>query len=319
MAGEFDLIRRYFTRPTPQAVLGVGDDAALMQLSPGTQLAVSADMLVQGTHFFPDADPEKLGWRTLAVNVSDMAAMGAKPRWATLALALPSADETWLAAFARGFFDCAATFGVDLVGGDTTRGPLAFSVQIMGEVPCGQALRRDGAQPDDDIWVSGHLGDAMLAVSAISRKVALDEVELDACLPAFLTPQPRIALGLALRNMATSAIDISDGLTSDLGHILERSQKGAEVYMEQIPRSPTLGKRLNTELGRNCLLSGGDDYELCFTAAPAHRHRINDLSGELSLPLTRIGRITEDAAFRMIDASGTPLTHIPSGYDHFAT
>lgn len=318
MASEFSLIERFFTRPTPQATLGVGDDAALMTVSAGMELAVSTDMLVAGTHFFPDADPHKLGWKTLAVNVSDLAAMGVQPRWATLAIALPQADEAWLAAFADGFFKCAGQFNIDLVGGDTTRGPLSFSVTIFGEVPQGQALRRDGAKPGDDIWVSGTVGAAALALAELQQRVALDEADSMHCRRALDTPQPRVALGLALRGSATSAIDISDGLLADLGHILERSHVGAEICFDALPAHPALERLLAEDWGRACLLAGGDDYELCFTAPRAQRNEIAAIADKLGLKLTRIGGITADAQLRLLDAAGQPMATGKSGYDHFA-
>jgi thiamine-monophosphate kinase len=252
-------------------VLGVGDDAALIAVGPDMELAVSTDMLVSGTHFFPDADPRKLGWKALAVNISDMAAMGAQPRWATLAIALPRADESWLSAFASGFFACAREFGIDLVGGDTTRGPLNLSVTILGEIPRGQALRRSVARPADDVWVSGTLGGAALALLALQGKVELAEDDLNDCRRLLDTPQPRVDLGLALRGTATSALDISDGLLGDLGHILERSGVGAELCFDALPAHPVLEPFLADEWAQRCLLSGGDDYELCFTA-PHARH-----------------------------------------------
>lgn len=318
MASEFSLIERFFTRPTPQATLGVGDDAALMTVSAGMELAVSTDMLVAGTHFFPDADPHKLGWKTLAVNVSDLAAMGAQPRWATLAIALPQADEAWLAAFADGFFKCAGQFNIDLVGGDTTRGPLSFSVTIFGEVPQGQALRRDGAKPGDDIWVSGTVGAAALALAELQHRITLDEADSMHCRRALDTPQPRVALGLALRGSATSAIDISDGLLADLGHILERSHVGAEICFDALPAHPALERLLAEDWGRACLLAGGDDYELCFTAPRAQRNEIAAIADKLGLKLTRIGGITADAQLRLLDAAGQPMATGKSGYDHFA-
>jgi len=268
---EFDLIRRYFTRATPNALLGVGDDAALLKVSDDYVLAVSSDMLVSGTHFFPDADPFMLGHKTLAVNLSDMAAMGATPRWATLAIALPAADETWLERFSAGFFALAQQHGVELIGGDTTRGPLNLCVTIMGEVDATQALRRSGAQPGDEIWVSGKLGDAALALAHLQGHVALSADEFAACAPALHQPQPRVALGLALCGIANSAIDISDGLLADLAHILDASQVGAELDLSAIPVSAIMQVHLDRPTGFQCVLSGGDDYELCFTV-PVSRH-----------------------------------------------
>src|SRR5512134_634676 len=237
MLSEFDIIRRYFTRPARHAVLGVGDDAAVLRPAPGNDLVVSTDMMVAGRHFLPGADPAGLGHKALAVNLSDMAAMGAAPRWATLALALPEADEPWLEAFARGFFELAERHGVELVGGDTTRGPLNLCVQILGEVPTGRALRRDGARPGDDIWVSGRLGDAALLLAHRRGELVLAPQQAAACRRALDLPEPRVALGLRLRGLAHACIDISDGLLADLGHVLERSRAGATVSLEAIPRS----------------------------------------------------------------------------------
>jgi len=318
MISEFSLIERFFTKPTPHAVLGVGDDAALMAIAPGMELAVSTDMLVSSTHFFPDADPRKLGWKALAVNVSDMAAMGAQPRWATLALALPHADETWLKAFASGFFACAGEFGIDLVGGDTTRGPLNLSITIFGEIPCGQALRREGAQPDDDIWVSGTLGGSALALAAIQGQTTLDTDDLDACRQLLDMPQPRVDLGLALRGIATSAVDISDGLLGDLGHILERSRVGAELCFDALPAHAALEPLLAEERAQHCLLAGGDDYELCFTAPRAKHNEIKALEDQLGLRLSRVGKITAATGLQLLDAAGNPMPKPGRGYDHFA-
>lgn len=318
MSSEFSLIERYFTRPTPSAILGVGDDAALLAVTPGMELAISTDMLVAGTHFFSDTDPRKLGWKTLAVNVSDLAAMGAQPRWATLALALPSADESWLAAFADGFFKCADQYGVELIGGDTTRGPLNLSVTIMGEVPRQQALRRDAAQPGDDIWVSGTLGGAALGLAALQNKVLLNETDLAHCLRALETPQPRVALGLALRGIAHAAIDISDGLLADLGHILERSNIGAEIRFDALPTHPALMPWLVQDWARNCLLAGGDDYEVCFVASPERAEEVAAIGEKLLLPLTRIGCITAAGSLRVLDAEEQAMLLERSGYDHFA-
>lgn len=318
MTSEFALIESYFTRPTPSALLGVGDDAALLAVTPGMELAVSTDMLVAGTHFFADTDPRKLGWKTLAVNVSDLAAMGAQPRWATLALALPQVDETWLAAFADGVFQCADTFSVALVGGDTTHGPLTLNVTILGEAPSGQALRRDAAQAGDAIWLSGPVGDAALALAALQGRVTLGEADLMHCRRALETPLPRVALGLALRGIAHAAIDISDGLLADIGHILERSNLGAEIHCDAIPRSTTLQVLLDTELGRNCLLAGGDDYELCFTAPALRREEIAAIGERLGVELTCIGTITQSKGLRLLDGAGNPMPINKGGYDHFA-
>ena len=318
MTSEFGLIARHFTRPTPGAVLGVGDDAALLQLGPGMQLAVSTDMLVAGTHFYPDTDPRRLGWKTLAVNISDLAAMGAEPRWATLAISLPKADEAWLAAFAAGLFECAGRFGVELVGGDTTRGPLNLSVTILGEVPAGQALRRNAAEAGDDVWVSGTLGGASLGLATLQGRAVLAESARQDCLQHLEFPQPRVSLGLALRGIAHAAIDISDGLLADLGHILECSELGAELQLAALPAHRALAPLLGEDWARNCLLAGGDDYELCFTAAPRQRSRIEALTSELQLPLARIGCITHQPGLSLLDPAGQAIPAIRSGYDHFA-
>jgi len=314
---EFDLIRKYFTRPAPNALLGVGDDAALLKASAGNVLAVSSDMLVSGTHFFPDTDPFLLGHKTLAVNLSDMAAMGATPRWATLAIALPGADETWLERFSAGFFALAQQYGVELVGGDTTRGPLNLCVTIFGEVPAQQALRRSGAQPGDEVWVSGTLGDAALALAHLQGRILLSETGFAACARVLHQPQPRVALGLALRGIASSAIDISDGLLADLGHILDASQSGAEIELVSLPVSSAMQTYAALPLGEQCALSGGDDYELCFTA-PAMRHaEIMGIGARLSLQLTCIGKIVAGSGCIVHDAAGNRLNFGNNGYEHF--
>lgn len=318
MPSEFDLIARYFTRPAPGAVLGVGDDAALMCLSQGMTLAVSTDMLVAGRHFLPDADPCRLGHKTLAVNLSDLAAMGARPRWATLSLALPEADEPWLEGFSRGFFALAQRHGVDLVGGDTTRGPLNLCVTILGEVPMGQALRRDRAQEGDDVWVSGTLGGAALGLRHLRGEVALAADEAAACLERLHTPQPRLALGQALVGVAHGAIDISDGFMADLGHILERSGFGAEIHIARIPAHPAVAARMADPLAQQCLLAGGDDYELCFTAAPDQAPAILAAGARAGVSLARVGRITALAGLRILGADGRDMKLALRGYDHFA-
>lgn len=314
---EFDLIGRYFTRSTPNVLLGVGDDAALLQVSEGNVLAVSTDMLVCGTHFLADADPFMLGHKTLAVNLSDMAAMGAAPRWATLAIALPDASEVWLERFSAGFFALAQQYGVELVGGDTTRGPLNLCVTIFGEVPAQLALRRSGAQAGDEVWVSGTLGDAALALAHLQGNIVLSAAEFAACAPALHQPQPRVALGLALRGIASSAIDVSDGLLGDLGHILDASKVAAEIDFALLPNSSVMRIYMQQPLGKQCVLSGGDDYELCFTA-PAKRHaEIMSISSRLGLPLACIGKIVSGRGCIMRDASGNLIDVEAGGYDHF--
>ncbi|OGS98143.1 MAG: thiamine-phosphate kinase [Gallionellales bacterium RIFCSPLOWO2_12_FULL_59_22] len=315
--GEFDLIKRYFTRATPSALLGIGDDAALLRVNPGNVLAVSTDMLVCGTHFLPDADPFLLGHKTLAVNLSDLAAMGAEPRWAVLAIALPEADEAWLAQFSAGFFALAQQHGVELVGGDTTRGPLNLCVTIFGDVPAQQALRRSGAQVGDDIWVSGRLGDAALALAHLQGRIVLPDEEIDSCAPALHQPQPRVALGLALRGIASSAIDISDGLLADLGHILDASQVGAEIDFAALPLSPSMQAHAAQPLVRQCILAGGDDYELCFTAPAARHEELADIAARLDVPLTRIGKVVAGRGCIVRDAAGNPLNVETGGYEHF--
>jgi thiamine-monophosphate kinase len=299
----------------------VGDDAALISVSKGMELAISADMLVAGTHFFHDAAPYDLGWKALAVNVSDMAAMGATPRWATLAIALPQAlaiekpNESWLAEFSRGFFACADTFDVDLIGGDTTRGPLNISVTIMGEVPKNMAFKRTGAKAGDDIWVSGNLGSAALGLAHLQGKLALKN-ELSACLSALHAPAPRAALGLALRGIATSCIDISDGLLADLGHILQVSNCGATLDLEKIPCIEYLKNDLNNVEIQQLLLAGGDDYELCFTAPKAKREELNQISQQLDLPLSLIGETRVNIGLDM-HYKNKNIVFTKKGFDHF--
>lgn len=310
MPSEFALIDRHFRHPTGHTVLGIGDDGAIVRPSPGMEMVISTDMLVSGTHFLPETNPEDLGWKTLAVNVSDMAAMGAQPRWALLAAALPAATESWLENFARGFFACADEFGIDVVGGDTTRGPRNFCVTIFGEVPTGQALLRSGARDGDDIWVSGHPGRAALGLAQLQGRVVLDEPTRGACLAALHRPQPRVALGLALRGLAHAAIDVSDGLLADLGHILDESKASAHLC---IPGLPPPG------IERDCLLAGGDDYELVFTTPAEIRGEVNVLPKRLGLALTHIGSVQTGMSPRLTlcESDGTTIEVEQLGYDHF--
>ncbi len=314
---EFDLIARYFTRAPRHTVLAVGDDAALFSVSPASELAASTDMLVEGVHFFPDVDPQALGHKALAVNLSDLAAMGAMPRWTMLSLALPDVDTRWLEGFSRGFFALADKHGVDLIGGDTTRGPLNISVQIMGEVRQGRALRRDGAKIGDDIWVSGQLGDAAAAVAHRRGELNLEQAALDRCRIRLDWPTPRVALGLELNTLAHSAIDVSDGLLGDLAHICERSGVGAKVEYSAVPCSADLLPLRGQARVSRAILAGGDDYELCFTAVPERADEIEALSTTLDVALTRIGRIVEGNAVAVFDAAGRPLPVKDPGFDHF--
>jgi thiamine-monophosphate kinase len=315
---EFDLIAKHFTRATPGAVLGVGDDCALLAPSPGMHLAVSSDMLLEGRHFSPQDSPAGIGHKSLAVNLSDLAAMGATPRWAILSIALPEADDAWLTAFARGFFRMADMHGIELVGGDTTRGALTISITVMGEVPPGQALRRDGAQAGDDVWVSGMLGSAAMALAYRQGRLFMEQIDAAKVLPALYLPTPRVALGIALRGIAHSAIDISDGLLGDLGHILERSHVGATLEFASLPTLPAVQGYLHEAVARDCVLAGGDDYELCFTAPASRRDAVQAAAAATGVAITRIGRITAETGLTVIGSDGRPLSVDKTGYDHFA-
>ena len=331
--GEFDLIWRFFKAGSEsmaqtqinQVLLGIGDDCALLQPDPAQSLAVTSDMLVEGRHFFAGANPEWLGHKALAVNLSDLAAMGAKPLGFTLALALPNANADWLAQFSQGLFRLAQQWQCPLIGGDTTQGPLTICITALGHVPANAAIKRSGAKVGDDIWVSGTLGDARLALGALRSEWLLDPSSLEAVLPRMHQPEPRIALGMQLRGIASSALDVSDGLLGDLGHILKASQVNAEVLIDQLPISRTLAQQTQ-DLRRQCAANGGDDYELCFTAPASKRMEVESLSTAL-LPLTRIGSINSasngtEPTLILRDASGNLLTAIESkrltqSFDHF--
>jgi thiamine-monophosphate kinase len=275
-------------------------------------------MMVESRHFVPGADPASLGHKLLAVNLSDIAAMGGMPYWAMLALTLPNVDHDWLAAFAKGFFDLAEEFNVSLVGGDTTRGPLCLNVTIMGEVPAGAALRRSGAKAGNDIWVSGYLGDAALGVAHRKGIIKLDDADVEETLMQLYEPTPRVKLGQALRGLATAAIDISDGLLQDLGHICRLSGVGATVEMERIPMSDIVMKHSGTDLGRTAVVSGGDDYELCFTAHPNSRESIDDLQSMLGIPLRRIGQVRRGKGVSLLGTDGKAMKVDGLGDDHFS-
>ena len=331
--GEFDLIERYFKRPARQAVLGVGDDCALLQPSPGTQLAISCDMLVEGRHFLSTTDPFKLGHKALAVNLSDLAACGAKPLAFTLALALPSADDAWLAPFSQGLLALADAHGCELIGGDTTQGPLNICITVFGEVPVlngrSQALLRSGAQAGDDLYVSGTVGDARLALEVFRGTVSVPTPVFDAARLRLEQPTPRVALGLALRGIATSAIDVSDGLLGDLGHILKQSGVGATVDTEvaiNLVASYAYKTRATGQFDTELLqtpwlawaLAGGDDYELLFTAPPAARTLVAAAAAASQTPVTHIGHISAERGLRLVDGDGQAVANTFTSFDHFA-
>ena len=318
MASEFDLIARYFTRTAPAGMLGVGDDCALFPVPPGEQVATSTDLLLEGRHFFPDVDPRALGHKALAVNLSDLAAMGARPIGCVLGLALPRLDEPWLAAFADGFHALAAAHGCPLIGGDTTRSAhdLAISVTVFGAVPASQALRRDGAQAGDDIWVSGELGAADVAYRLLDGQYPADAPLLAATRGALEWPQPQVALGLALRGVAHAAIDLSDGLLQDLGHILAASGVGASIEFSRMPVAAALATMDAAPLQR-AVLGGGDVYQLCFTAPAAKRDAVQAAGLAANARVTRIGQTLAQPGLTVLDGQGQPMTTLPAGFDHF--
>ena len=328
--GEFDLIARYFKRPTKRAVLGVGDDCALLAPTPGMHMAMSSDMLVEGRHFLSTVEPARLGHKALAVNLSDLAACGAEPTAFTLALSLPRIDEVWLDGFSTGLLQLANDHGCELVGGDTTQGPLNICITAFGEVPPGDALLRQNAQIGDDIYVSGTVGDARLALEVFRGTQSLDAKSFEAVRTRMEMPTPRIALGIALRAIANAAIDVSDGLLGDLGHILQRSQVGAQIDTTWLQYSNTFGEDAQAAGISSVLaqlpwnkriefaLAGGDDYELCFTAPVHQREMVHAAAWESNTPVTRIGRITETQGLVVLDPEGQPITPRFASFDHFA-
>lgn len=323
--GEFDLIARYFTRPVRHAALGVGDDCALLAPRPGMQLAISSDMLVEGRHFFADVDPEALGHKALAVNLSDLAACGARPLAFTLALALPRVDEAWLAGFSKGLLALADAHGCELVGGDTTQGPLNICITVFGEVPAGQALLRSGARSGDDIYVSGTLGDARLALEALLGHIHLPDELLAQARQRLERPTPRVALGLALRGIASSAMDVSDGLLGDFGHILKASGVGACIRTDETIKLIAAGAfpssatgQFDQKLLQQCTLAGGDDYELLFTAPPQHQAAVAAAAAQSQTAVTCIGQVEAAPGLRLVDAQGMPVENRFASFDHFA-
>ncbi len=324
--GEFDLIRRHFDRPVQRQPLGVGDDCALLAPAPGQQLAVSTDLLVEGRHFLSTVAPQALGHKALAVNLSDLAACGAEPMAYTLSLALPRVDDAWLSSFASGLHALADAHGIELVGGDTTAGPLTIGITVMGRVPPGQALLRSGARPGHVIWVSGWPGRARLWLDAVRGTLRLEGASFEAGRLAMEYPQPRVGLGLALRGVASSAIDLSDGLLGDLGHVLARSGAacgspvplGARIDAHRLPRHPALsGLPEDTVLA--CLLAGGDDYELLFTAPPSQEAAILAAARQADVAVHAIGQVVETAGVEVRDGTGRLLNGRWSGFDHFQT
>ena len=317
--GEFDLIARWFTREPKRAALGIGDDCALLAPLPaGQQLAVSSDMLIEGRHFLSTVAPDRLGHKALAVNLSDLAACGAEPVAFTLALAMPRVDEVFLEGFSRGLFALADEHKIELVGGDTTAGPLAICITVFGAVPSGQALLRSGARVGEELWVSGSLGDARLSLEVFRGSVSLPGEMFDRIRLRMECPSPRVALGQALRGVATSAIDLSDGLVGDLGHVLARSGVGATVDADALPASAALAA-LPRGLRYECLLAGGDDYELLFTAPPGAARDVAAAGDKASVAVTRIGRIEAAPGLRIVNGEGAAITQRFMAFDHFRT
>lgn len=318
--GEFDLIDRFFKRPVRRADLGIGDDCALLSPRPGHQLALSTDMLVEGRHFLSTVDPARLGHKSLAVNLSDLAACGAEPRGFLLSLSIPRADESWLGGFSQGLFALADAHGCELIGGDTTQGPLNISITVVGDVPQGQALLRSGAREGDDIYVSGSVGDARLALEAFRGTLSLPESVFNTCRMRMEQPTPRVALGMALRGVATSAADISDGLLGDLGHILRQSGVGARLQVDACKQLLACRDAITLpgDWAQTCVLSGGDDYELVFTAPPGMREAVAQAAQSSVTMVSRIGTITRTPGLALLDAQGQPLGTRFTSFDHFA-
>ncbi len=322
--GEFDLIARYFTRPAQHALLGVGDDCALLQPRPGTQMAISCDMLVAGRHFFADVSPQHLGHKALAVNLSDLAACGARPLAFTLALALPAIDEAWLSGFSQGLLALADAHGCELIGGDTTAGPLNICITVFGETE-GQPLLRSGARPGDDLYVSGQLGDAHLALQAMLGRIELPPELLAQVRLRLERPEPRVALGLGLRGIASAAIDLSDGLIGDVGHVLKASAVGATIDGSALTglmaasTHPMWATLTGVGSAVDHVLVGGDDYELAFTAPPSARQAVAQAADRCGTPISRIAVIEAEPGLRLRDAQGQIVIPQLSSFDHFKT
>lgn len=320
VAGEFDLIARHFAHPAPESFLGVGDDCALMPVQAGMQVATSTDLLLEGRHFLPGTDPYALGHKALAVNLSDLAAMGARPLGCLLGLGLPSLDDAWLSEFAKGFRELAQSANCPLLGGDTTRSlnGITLSVTVFGQVAPVHALRRNAARPDDDIWLTGTLGAPDIALRLLTGALPMQADLLNATRAALERPDPPVAFAPLLAGIAHAALDISDGLLQDLGHILSASRCGAQLWYDALPVHPALSD-LPENLLQEAVLGGGDVYQLCFTAAPESREAIANLAEGAGVQLSRIGRITPREALTVLDHQGRPLSPTVSGFDHFRT
>jgi thiamine-monophosphate kinase len=319
--GEFDLIARYFTRPARRAVVGVGDDCALWQPQAGMQLAISTDMLVEGRHFLNTVSPQRLGHKSLAVNLSDLAASGAKPLAFTLSLALPRIDEAWLKGFSEGLLALADLHQCELIGGDTTQGPLTIGITVFGEVPPGDALLRNGAQVGDDIYISGSVGDARLALEVFRGNLSVSAEDFETARLRMEQPEPRVALGMALRGIANACIDVSDGLAGDLGHMLKASQTGAVLTTDWIQDSAAISPAMQAlPLARrlDMALAGGDDYELLFTAPPDQADAVQEAANDCDVSITCIGRITSGSGLQVLDAQGLPMSRRFASFDHFS-
>lgn len=314
MTSEFKIIERYFKKKMKRTALGIGDDAAIINVQNHYQLVISSDMLVENIHFLKNTNPSHLGWKSLAVNLSDIAAMGATPKWATLSISLPKINHAWLKKFSEGFFKCADKFGIDLIGGDTTKGPLSISITIMGESKKNKALLRSGAKINDDIWVTGQLGLASMGLANLQGQLKLTPSIKIKCIRALETPCPKILLGSHLSRYANSCIDISDGLIQDLGHILKASKVGASLLLNNMPCE----KFIHTSKQYQFALNGGDDYELLFTANKKNRAYIKKIAKKTNTPVTLIGSITKKKDLSILNEQGKSIKFNAKGFDHFA-
>ena len=314
MTSEFEIIERYFKKKMKQTALGIGDDAAIINVQKNHQLVISSDMLIETIHFLKNTNPSHLGWKSLAINLSDIAAMGAKPKWATLSISLPKINHVWLKKFSEGFFKCANQFGIDLVGGDTTKGPLSISITIMGEIKKNQGLLRSGAKINDDIWVTGQLGLASMGLASLQKKLKLAPRLNAKCIKALEMPTPKVSLGYHLSRYTNSCIDISDGLIQDLNHILKASKVGATLLLNDIPCE----KFIHTSKQYQFVLNGGDDYELLFTAPKKNRSYIKKIAKKTNTVVNIIGAITYKKDLKIVNAQGKSLTFDLMGFDHFA-